>query len=134
MLIKLIVLINKLATEYAQELSFLGVRTSILEGKVNNLEKTKIRGDFYLRGFSYNDKINNDKTKGTFWRTRARINLTEQVDENTTFFTRIGVRNTFGTDAFGHFGVFEKNNNANYQAIDRLAVCYSWTRFNSLHW
>lgn len=119
-------LINKLATEYAKELATLGVRVTTLEDKVNTLEKLKFSGDFYLRGFFYNDKIASDNTSGSFWRTRARINLQDQVSDDLTFFTRFGVRNTFGTDPMlSSWTGFKYDDNKSYQVMDQYGIKYT---------
>jgi hypothetical protein len=119
-------LIEKLSKEYAKELATLGIKVSTLEDKVNSLEKLKVSGDFYLRGFSYDDKIDNANTSGSFWRTRVRINLQDQVSDDMTFFTRFGVRNTFGTDAnLSGYGPFMYDSNGSYQAMDQYGIKYA---------
>jgi hypothetical protein len=102
-------LINKLATEYAQELKTLGVRVDTLESKVKTLEKVQISGDFRLQNRTVNNTVNSPDGyyKHSWEQFRARINVSDKVDDSTTFFVRFADRNDFGvpdtaTAAYGN--------------------------------
>ncbi|SPF54744.1 hypothetical protein SBF1_7950001 [Candidatus Desulfosporosinus infrequens] len=97
------VLINKLSTEFSQELSTLGVRVSTLETQVKTLDdksdKLAITGDFRLRGLVLNDTISGPSSspvKKTYWQFRERVNFNGKIDDETTYFARFTNRNTVG--------------------------------------
>lgn len=83
-------LINKLADEYAEELSNLGVKISSLENKVGNV---KLSGDARLRYLSWNKSkvIENDGA----WAYRLRLRANAQIDDNTTIRYGLTTDNQF---------------------------------------
>lgn len=108
-------LIEKLATEFAQELNTLGVRVATLETKVSDLEKIKFSGDFRLQNRTIENKVvSPDGFKQGSWdQLRIRLNFTYQIDDNTTLFTRFADRNDFGvqdtaTYAYGDNSVMDQ--------------------------
>lgn len=76
--------LNKLATEYADELNNLGVRVSDLEKKVGNISWS---GDARMR---YQSK---DNSADESWNGRIRINMKGQVNDKTTVNARLSTDN-----------------------------------------
>jgi len=75
-------MIDKLAVEFASELNNLGVRVTKLEKKVGTV---KITGDARLR---WNTQPSTPADNDTF-KHRMRLNMTADVNENTSFFGRL---------------------------------------------
>ena len=117
-------LINKLSTEFSKELETLGVRTATLEAKVSNLEKVKINGDFYARFWAFNDSIGGDHFSGNLWRTRFRLNISDQVDDSITAFARFGIRNAFGGGT-PFTQSFETGTDTTFQELDQYGIKYT---------
>lgn len=78
--------IDKLAVEYAAELNNLGVRVAKLESQVGTV---KVSGDARIRY----QKTENDANGSQFFQ-RLRINMTANVNENTSFYGRFVGLNT----------------------------------------
>ncbi|TWH51962.1 S-layer homology domain-containing protein [Sporomusa sp. KB1] len=121
-------LIDNLSIEFNKELATFGVRMTTVENKVNDLEKVKISGDFFLRGLAFKDTIKDavgtTKDKDTFWRTRIRLNIDDKIDENTSAFVRFGIRDTFGSAGVTTRD-WQSDKTASYQALDQYGITYS---------
>jgi hypothetical protein len=93
-------LLDKLTTEYAQELNTLGVRVSTVEAKVNNLERIQISGSEQLWIRSVNDSATPKAPlagKTTYGDNQFLLNFNMKVQDNISVFARFGERNFFGT-------------------------------------
>lgn len=73
-----------------------------------------VTGDFRLRDVFYNDRIGGTKVDDSYFQFRARINLEAQINEDTTLFTRLGLRNSFGQS--------DSSDDSSYQQIDQYGI------------
>lgn len=96
-------MIDKLAVEFASELNNLGVRVAKLEKQVGTV---KVTGDARIRWNNGHAAVANNEFK-----TRLRLNLAADVNENTTFFGRIGYA--------------QENIDAGYAGMNKLEVITS---------
>jgi len=92
--------INKLATEFAEELNTMGVRVTTLEKNQPNL---KFTGTFLLR-YTAQDFDNSAVTNASNGYYRLRLDGQAVVDKNTTFNTRFVTRDPMKV-ALGNFGL-----------------------------
>ncbi len=94
-------LLEKLEAEFAAELNNLGVRVSNLEAKVGSVA---FSGDGRVR---WQDDDSNDTTTDL----RLRLNMTAQVNENTTFYGRFMAMNSneFGSTSNDKCQVIDAN-------------------------
>ena len=81
--------LDKLAAEFADELSNLGVRVSNLEKKVGNLYWS---GDARMR-YAQNTSVKSGEKKAEKWTGRIRINVKGQVNDSTYVFGRLNTGN-----------------------------------------
>jgi hypothetical protein len=81
-----------------------------------------VTGDFRLRGYSIDDNIAGaDKIPGvkiddSYFQFIGRINLNAKISDNTTFFSRFGMRNRLGQS------MSDDNSNNSYQQIDQYGL------------
>lgn len=85
-------LINKLASEYANELNSLGVRVSNLEKNVGNV---KVSGDLRIRYIHQKDGYTGDdgNTKSDQFSLRPRLRFDGTIDQNTSATVRLLMTN-----------------------------------------
>ena len=96
------VLLNKLTTEYAQELKALGVCVPTLEIKEKNDDRMQISGTERIRIRSVHDSATpNDgfADKATYGDNRILIDLNMKIDDNNSVFARLGELRFFGATA-----------------------------------
>lgn len=122
-------IIKKLEVEYNTELEKIGAidqRVKMVEDKVSNLDKLQFSGNFYTMVIHFNDGIETSNTKGTLYRSRFLLNMTDRLDDSTTVYARFGERNYFG----GNNGLtqsFATNTTASYQVLDHYGVKHTDT-------
>ncbi|WP_144350710.1 hypothetical protein [Sporomusa termitida] len=75
-----------------------------------------VTGDFRLRGYSLDDNIGNADFDESFFQFTGRINLTAKIDDNTTMFTRFGVRSRLGQTSN------DNSANKSYEQIDQYGL------------
>ena len=89
-------MINRLASEFSDELNNLGVRVTNLENKVGNV---KFTGDARLRyqdAGTDGDAVNSKTKKTSQWDYRVRLQANAQVDDSTTATARLVLQDDFG--------------------------------------
>lgn len=117
-------IIKKLGIEYDAELKKIGAvdqRIKTVNDKEDKSDRIKFSGEFYTMLINFNDRIESPNAKGSVYRSRFLLNVTDKVDDATTIYTRFGVRNYFG----GNNGLtqsFATNTAASYQALDHYGV------------
>lgn len=111
--------IDKLASEYADELNNLGVRVSNLEKKVGNIYWS---GDARMRYQSRNNTYTRSGEASDGWNGRIRLNAHAQVNESTYVQGRIVGNMNFRTTA--------QNQDNGDVYMDRLYVHHQFGDFN----
>ncbi|WP_094603110.1 hypothetical protein SPSIL_051940 [Sporomusa silvacetica DSM 10669] len=87
-----------------------------------SIQDVNVTGDFRLRGYSIEDniagadKIPGVKTDDSYLQFIGRINLNAKIADNTTFFSRFGMRNRLGQS------MSDGNFNNSYQQIDQYGI------------